>query len=129
MIRFIVNAAVYMAAAAIGLIVADAVLADFSVTYPAGVIVAALLFGLIQALITPLFEKITTRNASVLTGGVGLFSALVALIATAAISDDVAVTGFTTWLLAALVIWLSSMIASFILSITVAKRFIKEVRD
>ena len=130
MIRFLVNTAVYMAAAAIGLVVADIALDDFSVAYPIGIVIAALLFGLIQALVTPLFTQITERNATVLTGGVGLFSALVALMITAAISDDVTITGgFVTWLLAALVIWLASMVAAFILKITVAKKVISNVRD
>jgi len=71
MIRFLVNTAVYMAAAAIGLVVADIILADVSIEYPVAFVTAALLFGLIQALITPLFAQITERNASVLTGGSG----------------------------------------------------------
>ena len=129
MIRFLVNTAVYMAAAAIGLVVADIILADVSIEYPVAFVTAALLFGLIQALITPLFAQITERNASVLTGGVGLFSALVALIVTAAISDGLSIEGFTTWFLAALVIWLASMVAALILKLTIAKKVINQVRD
>jgi len=129
MIRFLVNTAVYMAAAAIGLIVADVVLDGLSIVYPIGFVVAALLFGLIQALLTPFFESITEKNASVLTGAVGLFSAFVALFITAAISDNITVDGLTTWFLAALIIWLASMAAAFILKLTVAKKVIKEVRD
>jgi len=129
MIRFLVNTAVYFAAAAIGLLVADIVLDDLSVTYPIGFVTAALIFGLIQALLTPFFESITRKNASVLTGGVGLFSALIALFITATISDNLTVTGFSTWLLAALIIWLASMFAAFILKLTVAKKVIQGVRD
>lgn len=129
MIRFLVNTAVYMAAAAIGLIVADVVLDGLSIVYPIGFLVAAVLFGLIQALLTPFFESITEKNASVLTGAVGLLSAFVALFITAAISDDISVDGLTTWFLAALIIWLASMVAALILKLTVAKKIIKEVRD
>ena len=129
MIRFLINTAVYMAAAAIGLIVADVVLDGLSIVYPIGFVVAALLFGLIQAVLTPFFESITEKNASVLTGGVGLISAFVALFITAAISDDISVDGLTTWFLAALIIWLASMVAALILKLTVAKKIIKEVRD
>jgi uncharacterized membrane protein YvlD (DUF360 family) len=129
MIRFLVNTAVYFVAAAIGLLVADVVLDDLSVTYPIGFVTAALIFGLIQAILTPFFDSIARKNASVLTGGVGLFSALIALFITATISDNLTVTGFTTWILAALVIWLASMLAAFILKITVAKKVIQGVRD
>ncbi len=131
MIRFLVNAAVYMAAAAIGLLVADIVLDDFSVAYPAGFLFVAVLFGLIQALISPLMAQITERNATVLTGGVGLFSALIALIVTDLLtsSEQLSINGVVTWIVAAMVIWLSSMIAAFILKLTVAKKVIKDVRD
>ena len=129
MIRFLVNTAVYMAAAAIGLIVADVLLDGLSVSYPMGFLSAALIFGLIQALVTPLFERVTERNATALAGGVGLFSALVALFITETIADGLEVDGFSTWFFAALVIWLASMGASLILRATVAKRFIEEVRD
>jgi putative membrane protein len=131
MIRFLVNTAVYFLAAAIGLFVADMVLdaPDFSITYPTGFVTAALIFGLIQAILTPLFAQLTERHATMLAGGVGLISAFVALVITAAISDALTISGFTTWFIAALIIWLASMVASFILKVTVAKKVIREVRD
>lgn len=123
------NVGVYMAAAAIGLFVADVLLGDLSVVYPIGFVTAALIFGVIQALLTPFFEKVTRENASVLTGGVGLFSALVALLITATISDSLSVTGLVGWFVSALVIWLASMAAGFLLKVTVAKRVLGEIRD
>lgn len=129
MIRFLVNAAVYMAAAAIGLVVADVLLAGMSIVYPFGFVVAALLFGILQAVLTPFFESITEKNASVLTGAVGLLSAFAALLVTVVASDDITVDGLATWFLAALIIWLASMLAAVILKVTVAKKVIKEVRD
>lgn len=129
MIRFLVNAAVYMAAAAIGLVVADVLLGGLSIVYPFGFVVAALLFGILQAVLTPFFESITEKNASMLTGAVGLLSAFAALLVTVVVSDDITVDGLATWFLAALIIWLASMLAAVILKVTVAKKVIKEVRD
>ncbi len=128
MIRFLVNTAVYMAAAAIGLLVASLVLDNMSIDGLAFFVVA-LIFGLIQAILTPLFESIASKNAPVLASGVGLFSALIALIITDAISDGLSISGWQTWLAAALIVWLASMIAAFILKITVAKKVINEVRN
>jgi uncharacterized membrane protein YvlD (DUF360 family) len=128
-IRFLVNTAVYMAAAAIGLLVADLALDKMSIDYPMGFLTAALLFGVIQALITPFMAKVTEKRASMLTGGVGLFSALIALVGTAFITEGLSIDGIVTWVLAALVIWLASMFAGFILKVTVAKRFVEEIRD
>lgn len=129
MIRFLVNAAVYMGAAAIGLLVADFFLDGLSIVYPVGFVIAALLFGVVQAVITPFFASVTEKNATVLTGGVGLFSAFFALIVTTLVSSDITIDGVVTWFLAALVIWLASMVAAVILRLTVAKKVIKKVRD
>ena len=59
----------------------------------------------------------------------GVNAALISLFITSIIVGGLALDSFTTWLLAALVIWLASMIAGFILKVTVAKRFIQDVRD
>ena len=129
MIRFIVNAVVFMVAAAIGILVADIALDGMSVEYPLSFLTAAVVFGLLSAIIEPLLGRLTRRSAEVLTGGVGLFTALISLFITSIIVGGLALDSFTTWLLAALVIWLASMIAGFILKVTVAKRFIEDVRD
>ena len=129
MVRFLINLAVYMAAAAIGLFVADIALDGVSITYPVAFLWVVILFGLIQAILAPFFQSITEKNADMLTGAVGLISALVALIVTSAISDGISVDGLTNWFLAALIIWLASMVAGFILKATIAKRFIQQVRD
>jgi Co/Zn/Cd efflux system component len=92
-------------------------------------VIATVIFGVIQAILSPFFESVTERNAQMLTGAAGLFSAFVALIATETITDSLNVQGATTWFLAALIIWLGSMFAGFLLKVTVAKRFIQEVRD
>ncbi len=129
MIRFLVNAAVYMAAAAIGLIVADVSLDGLTIEYPVGLVTATLLFGVTQAIISPFFEKVTQKNASMLAGAVGLISAFFALFVTVAVSDSVSIDGVSTWLLAALVIWLVSLVAGLLLTLAVGKRFVEQVRD
>ena len=129
MVRFLVNLCVYMLAAAIGLIVADALLESVSIVYPTAFLMAVLLFGAIQALISPLITQVAERNASALTGGVGIVSALIALIVTSLLTSGLTITGFGGWLAAAVVVWLASMIAGFLLSLVVAKKVIKEVRD
>ena len=129
MIRFLVNAAVFMVAAAIGIFVADIALDDMSVEFPAAFLTAVLIFGVLSAILEPFLAKVTQRNAEVLTGGVCLFTALIALIVTSLIVSGLSITGLGTWLGAAVIIWLASMLAGFILKVTVAKRFIQEVRD
>ena len=129
MIRFIVNAVVFMVAAAIGILVADIALDGMSVEYPLSFLTAAVVFGLLSAIIEPLLGRVTRRNADMLTGGVGLFTALISLVITSVIVGGLALDGVGTWLAAALIVWLASMLAGFILKITVAKRFVEGVRD
>ena len=129
MVSFLVNLWVYMAAAAIGLLVADVLLESVSISYPSAFLIAALLFGVIQALISPLLTQVAERNASALTGAVGIVSALIALIVTSLLTSGLSITGLSGWVLAAVVVWLASMIAGFLLGLVVAKKVVKEVRD
>jgi uncharacterized membrane protein YvlD (DUF360 family) len=122
MVRFLVNVAVYLSAAAIGLLGADILLDGVSVSYPVGFLFASVLFGTIQALLTPIFARITSSRAEALTGAVGVISALAALVSTSLLSQGLAVRGLVTWLLAAVVIWIASIAASLILARTVAKK-------
>lgn len=120
-----------MAAAAVGFLVADIALDKMSVSYPVSFVSTVVLFGLIQALISPLMAQVAERNATMLTGGVGLISALIALIVTSLLtsSDQLSINGPLPWILAALVIWLASMFAAFILKLPVAKNLIENARD
>jgi uncharacterized membrane protein YvlD (DUF360 family) len=129
MVRFLINLAVYMAAAAIGLLVADLLLSSVSISYPTAFVVAALIFGVIQALISPLLTQVTERNAETLTGGVGIVSALVALILTSLFVGGFDIQGIGGWIAAAVVVWLASMLAGFLLHYLVAKKVIHEIRE
>jgi hypothetical protein len=125
MIRFLIRTAVFFASALIGLFVADMILTDLSVTGESYLLVA-IIFALIQALISPLMFKTVHRNASAFTGGVGLISTLVALIATTILTSGLTITGLTTWILAALIVWLAGAIAAFLLPLIFVKRTVQE---
>jgi hypothetical protein len=125
MIRFLIRTAVFFASALIGLFVADMILTDLSVTGESYLLVA-IIFALIQALISPLMFKTVHRNASAFTGGVGLISTLVALIATVILTSGLTITGLTTWILAALIVWLAGAIAAFVLPLIFVKRTVQE---
>ena len=127
MIRFLIRTAVFFASALIGLFVADMILADLSVTGESYILVA-IIFALIQGLISPLMFKTVHRNASAFTGGVGLISTLVALIATTILTTGLTITGLTTWILAALIVWLAGAVAAFILPLIFVKRTVQERR-
>jgi uncharacterized membrane protein YvlD (DUF360 family) len=128
MIRLLVRAAIFIGSAAIGLLVADAVLDDMSVSWTSLVVVAAI-FAAIQSVIAPFLVKVTARNMPALVGGVGLFSVLIALMVTSWISDGLQISGAGTWLLAGLIVWLVTMIATLLLPIILVKLGVEAARD
>jgi len=129
MIRFLLNTLVYFLAALIGLIAADLLLSGFSVSGVTGYVVVALIFGVIQAILSPLVGKMVQKNASAFQGGVGILSVLLTLVLTNLLSSDLSVDGLSTWILAALIIWLFAALAAFILPFFLVKRAVQERRD
>jgi len=128
MIRFLIRAVVYLVAAAIGLLVAGLVLDGFSVS-ASSFLYVVVIFAVVQSVITPLITQATGRNAPALAGGASLFSALIALIVTAAISDGLTIDGLGTWIGAAVIIWLVSMVAAFLLPLLLVKMGVQHVRE
>jgi uncharacterized membrane protein YvlD (DUF360 family) len=128
MIRFLIRVAIYLVAAAIGLVVASLVLSGLSVSF-SSFFEIVLIFAVVQALLTQVFSRVTERSAPALAAGVGLFSALLSLIVTALISDGLTVDGLGTWIGAAVIIWLVSMVAAFLLPIILVKMGVEHARE
>lgn len=128
MIRFLISTAIFFASAALGLLVADLILPDLTVD-ATSYLVAALIFALIQAILSPLIFKMVHKNASAFTGGVGIISTLVALVITDLVVDGFDISGLTTWILAALIVWLAGAIAAFVLPYLFLKRAVGEHRE
>lgn len=128
MIRFLIRTAIFFASALIGLWAADMILAGLTVDAKAYIPVA-IIFALIQAILAPLIFKGVHRNASAFTGGVGIISTFVALFITNLLVGGLNVDGFTTWILAALIIWLAGAIAAFLLPLVFAKKLVDERRN
>lgn len=129
MIRFLIRTAIYFASALIGIIAADLILSGFTVTGFTSYIVVAIVFALIQALISPALGQMAQRNASAFLGGIGLISAFVSLIITNLLLNSLSIDGVTTWIAAAVIIWLFGAIAAFLLPFLVVKKAVNERRD
>lgn len=129
MIRLLVSAVLFFAAAALGLFVADLALDDMSISNAGAFLTAAVLFAVLQAILAPFFLKMTRRYASALLGAVGLIATLVALVVTTLINDGLTISGVATWVLAALIVWLVSMIAAWLLPLIFVKRAVQERRS
>lgn len=128
MIRFLVNAAIYLAAAAIGLVVAALVLDDFTVDVGPFIVVVAI-FGALQGVLAPFVTRTAHRNAPALVGGAGLITTFVALLITDLISDGLTIKGAGTWIVATLIVWIATMIASLLLPVFFVKNRVEERRN
>lgn len=128
MIRFLVSAVLFFAAAAVGLLVANVALEDVTVTSAVSFFTAVLVFAVIQAVIAPFLLKVTRKHATALMGGVGLLATLVALLTATLVSEGLTITGFQTWVFATLIVWLVTMIASWVLPLIFVKRAVERRR-
>ena len=121
MMRTLVSAALHLAANAIGLLVADLVLADLSIDAGAFVF-AVLIFTVVEVIAQPLIQKIAVKNAHALVGSVALITTFVGLLITEVISDGMDINGVWTWVLATIIVWLAGMIAGLILPAIFVKK-------
>lgn len=121
MIIFLIRAAIYIGCAALGLLVASWVLPDF-VLEPQGFLVAVVVFALAQSILSPFIFRLTNRYAPAALGGFGLLSTLVALIVATLFPDGLIITGFTTWIVAALVVWLTTTLGGWLLPLIFLKK-------
>jgi uncharacterized membrane protein YvlD (DUF360 family) len=129
MIRFLIRTAVYFASALIGIIAADVILPGFSVTGFTSYLVVAIIFALIQAVLSPLLGQMAERNASAFMGGIGLISTFVALVLTNLLLNSLSIDGASTWIAAAVIVWLFGAIAAFLLPFLVVKKAVNERRN
>jgi len=127
MIRFLIRIAIFFGSALLALWVTDLLLEDFTLGYPQGLVVAAVIYAIIQAILSPLIVKITAKNASALMGGVGIISTFIALWLTTIFTGDegLNITGTTGWLLGTLLVWLITAIAGWVLPLIFLKKAVE----
>jgi Mycobacterial 4 TMS phage holin, superfamily IV len=120
-IRLLLRTAVFLGSAAIGLLVAAWLVPGVSVSV-SGFITAVVIFSVAQAILSPFFLKMASRYASAFLGGIGLVSTLAALILASVLTHGVSIRGIGSWVLATIVVWLVTAVATLLLPILVIKR-------
>jgi putative membrane protein len=124
MIRFLIRVGIALLGAAIGLIVAAAVLDDMTLD-GAAFVVAIVIFAVLTAVLEPLIEKIGDENLSIVAMFSSLITTFLALLITELVSDGLEITGVWTWVLATIIVWAATALATWIL----LRMFIKNVRE
>src|SRR5262245_15691464 len=99
---------------ALGLLVANWVLDDMSMTWQAWLI-GVLIFTGAMILLQPLVLKMALRYGNALSGGSALVATFFALLVTALITDDLNIDGAWTWVLATVIVWVVSMLGGLFL--------------
>ena len=128
MIRLIVRTLIALLANAVGLIVAAAVLDGMHMNV-SGFIVAVIIFTVVFALMQPFLAAQFRRSRPAALGGVSLIATFIALVVTDIFSDGFSINGVGTWIAATVIVWVASLLASFILPFLGLKKFLDERRD
>jgi len=124
MIRILLRALIFLLSAALGLWVASLVLPDLTLT-ASGFVTAAVVFAVAQSVLSPFLAKVIARGAPAFLGGIGLVSTFVALWIASLFPGGLTITGWQTWILAALVVWLVTAAATLLLPLV----FLRDARD
>jgi hypothetical protein len=120
----LIRVAIALLGAAIGLIIAGVVLDDMTLDGPAFVL-AIIIFVVLTAVLEPLIEKIGDEHVSLIATFSSLITTFLALLITDIVSDGLNITGAVTWVLATLIVWACTALATWIL----LRMFIKNVRE
>ncbi|WP_435527064.1 hypothetical protein [Microbacterium aurantiacum] len=134
MITFLIRAFIFLASAALGLLVADLLLPGFRIDWSNwwGFVLAIVIFATLQSVLSPWIATVARRNAPALLGGIGIFSTLIALVVVVLIPGAGLTIGqpfLLTWVLAPVIVWLVTALATLFLPMLLLKKRLDERRD
>ena len=99
---------------AAGIIISVALLDDFSAS-TAGIVEATIVFWVVHIIVNFFAVKVLIRQPSVAIAGLlALASTIVSLIIVNIIVSDISISGATTYILATLIIWITTAVADVI---------------
>jgi hypothetical protein len=131
-LTFLIRAAIWLVAAALGLIVADLILPGFTLHWDDwwGILLAVVIFAVLQSILAPWLFTITRRHANALIGGIGLLSTFVALLIAVLIpAAGIGIDGPVAWIIGTLIVWLVTALASWLLPPLFIKKRVQDRRE
>jgi len=131
---FLIRALIFLASAAVGLIVADLILPGFTIDWRDwwGFLLAIVIFAVLQSILTPWIASVARRSAPVLLGGIGIISTLAALAVVVLIPGTGVSIGqpyVLTWILAPVIVWIVTALATLLLPMIFIKKKVDERRS
>jgi uncharacterized membrane protein YvlD (DUF360 family) len=127
-IRFLLRLAISVGAAAVGLVVAASLLDKMSLDV-VSLIVTAAIFAVLSGLLGPFVVSLALRNVPAIMGGIGLVTTFLALLVTDLITDGLSISGLSTWVIATLIVWASTLIATLLLPWILIRAGVEALRD
>lgn len=127
MIRLLIRTALFLASAAIGLVVAATLIDDMTVTSN-GFLAVVLIYAVAQSVLTPFIAKIAAANAPAFLGGSALVSSFVALLLASFLGTALEIRGIGSWVAATVLVWLVTAIASLLLPWVLVKTGLEKAR-
>lgn len=128
MIRLMASTVIELAANAVGLLVAAWLLPGFTISV-SGFLWVIAIFTAARFILAPLIFKLSFKYVRAITGGIALVTTFVGLLVTTWLTDGLQIAGFSTWVIATLVVWLFGVIAILVLPLVIFKKVLAERRD
>lgn len=128
MLRFLASTTLYLLANAVGLLAAMLLLPDFRID-GYGFVVSVLFFTVVGVVLGPFILKLSVRYVPALRGGIALVTTFVGLLLTSIFTDGLTITGWQTWVVAPLVVWLFVLLAGILLPMVLFKEVLARRSD
>ena len=128
MFRFLAITVLTLLGNALGLIIASWLLDGFNLT-ATGFVWSVVFFTIAQLILTPFVLSMSLRYMPALRGGIALVTTLVVLWLTTLFTSGVEIKDVTAWVLAPLIIWLTTVLAGVILPLFMFKKTMGKVKE
>lgn len=125
MIRFLINAGISLVGALLAFWIASMIIDGFTVTWN-GILIAAVVFTVAQALLGPVVFNLARKYASAILGGIGLVSTLLALVVATLFDGGITIEGATAWIASTVLIWLVTALITWILGYFLITKWLTE---
>jgi putative membrane protein len=80
------------------------------------------IFTAVRFILAPLIFKLSFKYVRAITGGIALVTTFVGLLVTTWVTDGLQISGFSTWVIATLLVWLFGVIAMLVLPLVIFKK-------
>lgn len=125
MVRFFAQSLLTLLGNALGLILAGIILPGFHLD-GFGFVMSVIFFTVAYILLSPFVLKMAVTYAPAFRGGIALISTLAVLIITTLFTHGVQISDLSTWIIAPLIIWLTTVLAGIILPLFLFKNVLSK---